>query len=141
MPTTPARARTRSGGATRSGERHRRELGVLDAGARVRRVDDHALADVQPDVADAAVEEDEVARLQLGAGHGPPVAELGLRGAVQADAGRLPGPEGQAGAVERVRAGGAEDVRLAELLLGPLEGGESLAARTGVRGRVGRRAQ
>ena len=62
-----------------------REARDLDDVACVRRVDELAAADVDPDVAEA-VEEDEVARLELVARDGDAVAVLGGRVVRQRDA-------------------------------------------------------
>ena len=94
------------------------------------------------DVADRAVEEDQVAGLQVV--HGDLLADLGLRGrgARQVLAGLVERELHEAGAVERVRAGRAPDVGLAELGLGGLDrlggGGRGLVD-GGLRGRLGRR--
>ncbi len=70
-----------------------------------------------------AVEEDQVARLEVGAGDAGAGVPLGLGDARQLDPGRAVGGAGEAGAVVAGRAGGAPDVRLAELGVGELDHG------------------
>src|SRR5690606_32444784 len=79
-------------------------------GTGVRRVDDLTVAGVDADMACAAVEGDDVARLQVGLRDLRPATDLRLAGARDGDPGLLVGPRGEAGAVERVRSGGAPDV-------------------------------
>ena len=81
----------------------------------VRRVHDHAVADVHADVADRAVVEHQVAGLQLGLRDRGAGAHLRARRVRQADAGLRPGRHREAGAVEGARAGGAVDVGVADL--------------------------
>src|SRR3954453_10449092 len=64
-----------------------------------------AVADVDADVADRAVEADQVARLQFGSGHRATHPGLLPTGVPQAYASRLVGVLDQPGAVERVRPG------------------------------------
>src|SRR4051794_7669341 len=87
----------------------------LNADAWVLRVHDLAVADVHAHEADRAVVEHQVTGLQLGLRHGWAGAHLRAGGVREADAGLLPGPHRQTGAVEGTRAGGAEDVGLADL--------------------------
>ena len=92
--------------------------------------DDHAVADVHADVADRAVVEDQVARLQVGGGDAGAGGVLGARGVRQRDAGLGPGHHRQARAVEGAGAGGAVDVGVADLGHGV---GDSGAGATGGR--------
>src|SRR5690606_33823718 len=125
-----------SGRADVAVDRHHVDRLVLDDVPRLRGVDHLAVADVQPDVADVVVEEHQVARLELVA------RDLGADGHLvpgdpgDLDAGRAPGGLGQPRAVVGVGAGGAPDVRLAELRLGE---GDGLVGERGVRA-VGRAA-
>ncbi|EGJ78028.1 putative NLP/P60-family protein [Streptomyces sp. Tu6071] len=98
---------------------------VAHDGAGARGVQHLAVARVETDVVQVAVEEHEVADLELAlrVDAGPGV-RLRLRGAGQRDPGLPVGPGGEARAVVGAGARGAEDVRLAELRLG---GGERRA--------------
>ena len=106
--------------------------GVPDVGG----VDHLAVADVHAHVADRAVEEHQVAGLQLLAGDRRAHRRLAGAGVRQADPGRRVGVLHQARAVERVRSGGAPDVGVADLgqrgvdrLLGGAAGRDDLAGR------------
>src|SRR3954451_20007774 len=85
------------------------------------RVHHLAVADVDAHVADRAVEEDQVAGLQLVAGDRRAHLRLQPAGVRQADAGRGVGELDQPGAVEGARAGGRPYVRLAALLHGGVD--------------------
>src|SRR5579862_7293294 len=86
----------------------------LDARARVRGVDEPAVADVHPDVPEP-VEEDEVSRPQRSAGDAPAEIEVGIRAVRQVDAEVRVDEAHEARAIEaRARRGAAVDVRNAE---------------------------
>src|SRR5262249_1174917 len=114
QPGRPARRAVLEGAdsarADRADERHGVEAGHPDAGRRVLGVDDHAVADVHADVADRAVVEDEVTRLQLARRDVRAVAVLRAGRVREAHAGGTPRGHRQTGAVEGARAGGTVDV-------------------------------
>src|SRR3954453_16556013 len=91
--------------------------GDLAPGAGVRGMDNQAAADVDADVADRAVEEDEVARLERRGGRRDalPVVRLGVGVVRERHARGLPGTHRQPAAVERRGARGGPHVGLPEL--------------------------
>src|SRR5580765_7323405 len=112
--------------AARAVERGRvpavREARDLDARARMRRVDEPSVADVEPDVTDT-VEEDQVARPQPGARDAPPAVELLVRRSGQVDPEVAVHEADEPGAVEaRARRGAAPPVRDAEQVPGEDDG-------------------
>src|SRR5919206_2078564 len=86
-----------------------------------------AAADVDGHVRDGAVVEDQVARLELAGRDAPADVVLGAAGVGERDAGLLPGPHGQARAVEAAGARAAVAVGLADLGPGVGHGGRGPA--------------
>jgi SulP family sulfate permease len=108
--------------------------------AGVRGADHLAVADVDADVVDRAAEEHQVAGLHVRAADVRAAVVLRGCGVRQRDARVAPGPHGQAGAVERARAGRAPLVGLAELVVRLLHRhARPAAGRTVVRGGAGGR--
>src|SRR5262249_12066649 len=103
--------------ATAADERRRvpaRDARDLDHVTGVRRVDEAAAADVDPDMAEP-VEEDEVAWLEAAQRNRAAVAVLGVRAVRKRDPDLREDVHHKAGAVEPGRRGAAPDVRRAEV--------------------------
>src|SRR5690606_13849704 len=98
-------------------------LHLRDRLGRVGGVHHLAVADVHPDVGRAAVEEDQVARLQVVVGDRGAGVDPVVGGAGQAQPGLAPGRLDQAGAVPHVGAVGAEAVGVADLGVDEVDGG------------------
>ena len=108
--------------AGRPRERHLVDGGHADRGPGARGVDHLPVADVQADVADAGVEEHQVARERVRSGRPAARVDLRVRRARQGDAGGAPRGLRQPRAVEGVRAGRAPDIGAAERLVGEGDG-------------------
>jgi len=86
-----------------------------------------AITDVHTDMGNARVQEDQVARLQIGGRYGGTGCVLSSRGAGKANPSLAPGSHHEARAIVAGRAGAAPDVGLTELSQREIEG--ALSAR------------